>query len=213
MPNNSNLLSGPSPSLLLLTHAPHTCDLSSAQVSRPTPILLTPIRRPTEILPGATKATPRAAQPSLTLPIHNGPARLSLRAILPPRNSRLSRRLLAIAFPVPCLAPVAAVQSLVLDVVLGPAVACAAAAAVEVAIRTRAGAGYAALGVAADVDDGDGGGEGLSGGGRRGGASSSLKSGGGFLGGAGGARGGEGLEAGGGVAVVFGGSALWVCQF
>lgn len=182
--------------------------LSSAQVSSPTPVLLAPIRRTAEIRPSAAEVRPTAAQPGLALPVHNGPARLALGAVLSPRDRGLCRRLLAVALAVPLLAPVAAVQRLVLDVVLGPAVARAAAAAVEVAVRAGAGAGYAALGVAADVDDGDGGGEGLRGGGGCRCAGGGLEGGGGLLGGAGGAGGGEGLQAGGGVAVVLSSTAL-----
>lgn len=188
-----------------LLPCPH---LSSAQVSSPTPVLLAPIRRTAEIRTSAAEVRPTAAQPGLALPVHNGPARLALGAVLSPRDRGLRRRLLTITLSVTFLAPVAAVQSLVLDVVLGPAVAGAAAAAVEVAVCAGAGAGYAALGVAADVDDGDGGGEGLRGAGRCGGAGGGLESSSRLLGGAGGAGGGEGLQAGGGVAVVLGGAAL-----
>lgn len=64
------------------------------------------------------------------------------------------------------MAAVTAVESLVLDVVLGAAVAGGGAAAVEVAVGTGARAGYTALGVSTDVDLGNGGREG--GGGRGG---------------------------------------------
>ena len=188
--------------------------LSRAKVRSSTPVLLAPIRGAAEIGPSTAEVRPTAAQPGLTLPVHNGPAGLALSAVLAPRDRGLRRRLLAIALSVPLLAPVAAVQSLVLDVVLGPAVARAAAAAVEVAVRAGAGAGYAALGVAADVDDGDGGREGLRGAGGCRCAGGGLESSSRLLGGAGGAGGGEGLQAGGGVAVVLGGAALeWVLAF
>lgn len=185
--------------------SPH---LSLAQVGRPTPVLLAPVGGTAEVLSSTAEVGSGAAQTSLALLVDNRSASLTGTSIRATLNSRLGRRLLQIALSEPGLASITAVQSLVLDVVLGAAVAGGGAAAVEVAVGAGTGAGDAALGVAADVDDGDRGGEGLSGRGGLGGLGGGLKSGGGLLGGARGAGCGEGLQACGGVAVVLGATAL-----
>lgn len=109
---------------------PHLLRLSStqrlglAQVGRSTPVLLAPVRRTAEIRTGTAKVGARAAQARLALLVHNRSAGLALARIRAARNRRLRGRLLGVALSVARLAPVAAVQCLVLDVVLGPAVAC-----------------------------------------------------------------------------------------
>lgn len=143
--------------------------------------------------PTSTKVTSRAAQPTPTLPVNNRATRLALTR-LTGRNSRHRRLSHLIALSKASLASVAAVEVLVLDIVLGPAVAGRRAAAVEVTVCPCAGTRHAALGVAAHVDFGDGGREDAACGGARGCAL-------GFV-----AR--EGGEAGFGVAVVGGGAAL-----
>lgn len=75
------------------------------------------------------------------------------------RLGGLRGRDLAVALSVAGLASVAAVQGLVLEIVLGAAVAGRRAAAVEVAVGAGAGARHAADGGSADVDFGDFGGE------------------------------------------------------
>ena len=182
--------------------------LSLAKVGRSTPVLLAPVCRTTEVIASTAEVRSRAAQACLAFLVDNRSAGLTLTRIRAPRNGRLSRRLLGVALSVAGLAAVTAVQRLVLDVVLGSAVAGGRAAAVEVTVGSGAGAGDAALRVAADVDDGDGGGEGLSRGGGGGGLGGGLQ-GSGSLGGAGGTGCGEGLQAGGRVAVVLGATALW----
>jgi hypothetical protein len=129
------------------------------------PLALAPVSLSTEVLTSATEVGSRAAKTSSALLVDNRTASLSsTRGTL--GGSRLSRRLLVVALSVTSLAAVAAVESLVLDVVLGAAVAGGGAAAVEVAVGTGARAGYTALGVSTDVDLGNGGREG--GGGRGG---------------------------------------------
>lgn len=181
--------------------------LGSAEVSRTAPVLLAPVLRAAEIRSSTAEVGSGATETSLALLIDNRSTSLAGSSIRAPGNSGLSRCLLAVALSVAGLAAGTAVQALVLDVVLGAAVAGGRAAAVEVAVGSGAGAGDAALGMAADVDDGDRGGEGLRGGGGGRGLSGGLHGGGG-LGGARGAGGGEGLQAGGGIAVVLGATAL-----
>jgi hypothetical protein len=129
------------------------------------PLALAPVGLSTEVLTSATEVGSRAAKTSSALLVDNRTASLSSTGGTL-GGGRLSRRLLVVAFSVTSLAAVAAVESLVLDVVLGAAVAGRGAAAVEVAVGTGARAGYTALGVSTDVDLGDGGREG--GGGRGG---------------------------------------------
>ena len=106
--------------------------------------------------------------------------------------------LLVVAFSIASLATRSAVQVLILDIILGAAVAGRRAAAVEVAIGSRARAGNAALSVTADVDLGDFRGETscgrLAGGGLQSGRGLGTR-------GARGALAGELLEAGGRIAV------------
>jgi hypothetical protein len=115
------------------------------------PLALAPVRRTTEIRTGTAEVRARAAKSSSTLPVHNRTASLAL--LRHGRLSRrLSRRLLVVALSEASLTSVTAVEVLVLDVVLGAAVAGRRAAAVEEAIGTGAGASDTTLGVAADVD-------------------------------------------------------------
>jgi hypothetical protein len=123
------------------------------------PLALAPVGLTTEVLTSATEVGTRAAKTSSALLVNNRTASLSsTRGTL--GGSRLSRRLLVVALSESSLAAGAAVQSLVLDVVLGAAVTGGGAAAVEVAAGTGTGAGYTALSVAADIDLGNSGGEG-----------------------------------------------------
>ena len=64
----------------------------------------------------------------------------------------LRGRLHAVALSVASLAAIAAVQGLILDVILGAAMAGRGAATVKVAVCTGTGAGDSALGVATDVN-------------------------------------------------------------
>ena len=98
--------------------------LSCTQVGGSTPVLLAPVRRTAEIRAGTAKIGARAAQARLALLVHNRSACLALTRVRAARDGRLRRRLLGVALSVARLAPVTAVQGLVLDVVLGPAVAC-----------------------------------------------------------------------------------------
>ena len=118
-------------------------------------------------------------------------------------GNRDSRSLLAIALSEARLATCSTVQGLILDIVLGAAVAGRGAAAVEEAVGTSTGACDASLGVAANVDLGNSCGESRRGGGGLLGCAG-LHGGGGGL--AGGRGTGEGVEAGLRVAVVDGGS-------
>jgi hypothetical protein len=124
----------------------------------PAPLALAPVGLTAEVLTGAAEVGTRAAKSIATLLVDDGTASLSSTGGAL-GGGRLSRRLHVVALSESSLAAVAAVEVLVLDVVLGAAVAGRGAAAVEVAVGTGTGAGYAALGVAADVDFGDSGGE------------------------------------------------------
>lgn len=126
-------------------------------------VLLTPVGTPAKVRPSTAVIAPGAAQARIAPHVDNGPA--SVACLGDARRSRgLWRRGHAVALAEAGLAAVAAVEGLVLNVVLGPAVAGVAAAAVEVAAGTGAGAGDVVGGDAADVNVGDGGGVGWRGG-------------------------------------------------
>ena len=120
---------------------------------------MTPIRRTTIVIPTTTEVGAAAAEPCLALLVNDWPARLTF-----PRFTScitgLSRFAHRIALAEASLTPITAVESLVLDVVLGTTVASAGAATVEEAICASARAGDATLGVATSIDLGNSGGEG-----------------------------------------------------
>jgi hypothetical protein len=140
------------------------------------PVLLAPIRRATKVglktrqfqhysidseetyrLPA--KVTSRTAQPRRALLVHYRAARLSFA-----RNARglrrFRRRSHAIALSKSRLTSCAAIQILILQIILWPTVPRRGTASVEIAVCTGARAGHAALCGAADVYFGNGGGEG-----------------------------------------------------
>ena len=204
LPSSTTFLYFHSSSLDILHIPPH--HLGRAEVTTG-PLRLAPVSGTAEIVSATAEVGSGAAKSSLALLVDNRPASLALGSIRTPGCSRLSRSRLGVTLSVASLATVTAVEILVLDVVLGAAVTVGGAAAVEVAVGSGTGAGNTALGTAADVNDGDGSGEGLGGGGRSGDLGGGLHGGRG-LGGARGASGREGLQAGGGIAVVLGATAL-----
>lgn len=121
----------------------------------PAPLRLAPIRTSAKVHSCATEITTRTTQSRRTLLIHNRTTRLSFL-----RCSWSSRRHrgfgLGITFSEASLAAGAAIDRLVLYVVLRATMAGRGAAAVEIAVDTGTRAGYTALSVAADVDIGDG---------------------------------------------------------
>jgi hypothetical protein len=167
------------------------------------PLALAPVCSTAEVNTASAEVRSRAAKSSSALPVDNRTASLA-RLRDAGLGSRLSRRLLVITLSEARLAASSTIQGLVLDIVLGAAVAGRRAAAVEEAVGTSTGTGHATLGVAADVDLGDSSGECSSGGGGLLGCAR-LHGGGSGLALRGGAR--EGVEAGLRVAVVDGGSA------
>jgi hypothetical protein len=167
------------------------------------PLALAPVGSTAEVRTTSAEVGSTAAESARTLLVDNGSAGL---AVLGGARglSRCSGLVLVVALSVASLATVAAVQVLVLDIVLRSAVTGGRAAAVEVAVGSGAGAGYTALSVTADIDVGDRLGE--TGGGRGTGLGrAGLHGRGGRLARRAGA--GEGVEAGGGIAVVDSGSA------
>jgi hypothetical protein len=140
----------------------------AARISRPhyirflvaaSPLALAPVGGATEVLSTTAEVGARAAESRSALLVDNRSAGLSLS-----RDAGLGLGLsgsgLVVAFSETSLATITTVQSLVLKVVLGAAVAGRGAAAVEVTISSSSGASNTSLGVAADVDFGDSGGEG-----------------------------------------------------
>lgn len=97
---------------------PSKLSSSSSPLITPPPLTLAPIRCTAEILPAPAKVRSTATQSIPTLLIHNRTARLALA-----RNTCLGLRLrwlvLVVAFSEASLAAVAAVDRLVLDIVLG----------------------------------------------------------------------------------------------
>ena len=133
----------------------------------PSPLALAPVGTTAEVLARAAEVRARAAETLSTLLVNDRTASLAgLCGALGGR--RFSRCLLVVALSKASLASGTAVEVLVLEVVLGSAVAGRGATAVEVTIGTSTGAADTALGVTADVNFRDAIGEGWRG--RRGAA-------------------------------------------
>lgn len=121
------------------------------------PLRLTPVGASTEIRSGSTKVAPRTAESRCTLSIDNRSA--SIPSICNFRCPAGKGRSFAIgaAVAVARLTAGSAVNTLVLNIVFGPAVSSRAAASIEIALLASTGAAYATLRVATDVDVGNAG--------------------------------------------------------
>jgi len=118
------------------------------------PLRLAPVGRAAEISRRTAEVGSGAAKSSSTLLVDNRSAVLSSLGSSS-TGSRLRGLGHRVALSVASLAAGSAVESLVLDVVLGAAVSGRRAAAVEVAVATNARAGHTSLGASANIDFGD----------------------------------------------------------